>query len=55
MKKEQLEYVQNQINKIRNSVENKQHRLAWPILMKLVEVKASQDQNQKATNQEERL
>ena len=28
-KKEELEYIQFQINKIRNSVEDKQSQLAW--------------------------
>ncbi len=33
--KEQTEYIQNQIDKIRNSVEDRQSRIAWQTVNKL--------------------
>ena len=51
--KEQTEYIQNQINKIRNSVEDKQSRIAWQTINKVSRRKSTTKAKLKAANQQE--
>ena len=44
-KKEQLEYIERQINKIRNSVEDEKSQLAWHIVIDLTKIKAIRNPN----------
>ena len=53
--KEQTEYIQNQINKIRDSVGDRQSRLAWQTVNKVGRRKSTAKGKLKATSQEERL
>ena len=51
--KEQTEYIQNQINKIRDSVEDRQSRIAWQIVNEVSRRKSTAKAELKATSQEE--
>ena len=51
--KEQTEYIQNQINKIRDSVEDRQSRIAWQMASKVSRTKSTAKTKQKATSQEQ--
>ena len=51
--KEQTEYVQNQINKIRNSVEDRQSRMAWQMVNAVRRRKSTAKATLKAAWQEE--
>ena len=53
--KEQLEYSQDQINKIRNSVEDIQSRIAWQTVNEVSETKSTSRAKLKAASQEERI
>ena len=51
--KEQREYIQNQIDKIRDSVEDRQSRIAWQMVNEVSRRKSTAKVKQKATSQEE--
>ena len=52
--KEQTEYIQNQIDKIRDSVEDRHSRIAWQTITKWVEERTQPKQNLKQqTNKKE--
>ena len=51
--KELMEYIQNQINKIRNSVEDKYSRIAWQMVNKVSRRKSTVKGKLKATSQQE--
>ena len=51
--KEQTEYIQNQINKIRNSVEDRKSRIAWQTVIEVSWRKCTARAKLKAANQEE--
>ena len=53
--KEQSEYIQNQIDKIRDSVEDRQSRIAWQTINELSRRKSTAKAKLKATNQQERI
>ena len=53
--KEQTEYIQNQINKIRDSVEYRQSRIAWQTVNEVSRRKSTPKAKLKATSQEERI
>ena len=53
--KEQTEYLQNQIDKIRNSVEDRQPRRAWQTINEVSGRKSTVKAKLKATNQQERI
>ena len=53
--KEQTEYIENQIDKIRDSVEDRQSRIAWQTIDKVSKRKSTTKANLKATNQQERI
>ena len=53
--KEQTEYLQNQINKIRDSVEDRLSRIAWQMVNKVSRRKSIAKAKLKATSQEERI
>ena len=53
--KEQTEYIQNQIDKIRDSVENRQSRIAWQTMNKVSRRKSRAKAKLKAANQQERI
>ena len=53
--KEQTEYIQNQIDKIRDSVEDRQSRLAWPTINEVSRRKSTAKAKMKAANQQERI
>ena len=53
--KEQTEYVQNQIDKIRDSVEDRQSRIAWQTINEVRRRKSRVKAKLKATNQQERI
>ena len=53
--KEQTEYVQNQIDKIRDSVEDRQSRIAWQTINKVSRRKSTAKAKLKATNHQERI
>ena len=53
--KEQTEYIQNQIDKIRDSVEDRQSRKAWQMINKVSRRKSTAKAKLKATNQQERM
>ena len=53
--KEQTEYIQNQINKIRDSVEDRQSTIAWQMVNEVSRRKNTVKAKLKATSQEERL
>ena len=51
--KEQTEYIQNQIDKIRNSVEDKQSKITWQMINEVSRKKSTAKAKLKATNQQE--
>ena len=52
--KEQIEYIQNQIDKIRDSVEDRQSRIAWKTINEVSKRKSTAKQNWKLqTNRKE--
>ena len=53
--KEQTEYIQNQIDKIRDSVEDRQSRIAWQTINEVSRRKSTTKAKLKATNQQERV
>ena len=53
--KEQIEYIQNQIGKIRDSVEDRQPRIAWQTINKVSKRKSTTKAKLKAANQQERI
>ena len=53
--KEQTEYIQNQIDKIRDSVEDRQSRIAWQTINEVSRRKSTAKAKLKATNQQERI
>ena len=53
--KEQTEYIQNQIDKIRDSVEDRQSRIAWQIINEVSRRKNTAKAKLKAANQQERI
>ena len=52
--KEQTEYIQNQIDKIRDSVEDRQSRIAWQTINKVSRRKSTAKAKLKATNQQQK-
>ena len=53
--KEQTEYIQNQIDKIRDLVEDRQSRIAWQTINEVSRRKSTAKAKLKATNQQERI
>ena len=53
--KEQTAYIQNQIDKIRDSVEDRQSRIAWQTINKVSRRNITAKAKLKATNQQERI
>ena len=53
--KEQTEYIQNQIDKIRDSVEDRQSRIAWQTINEVSRKKKTGKAKLKAANQQERI
>ena len=53
--KEKIEYIQVQINRIRNSVEERPSRIAWKIVNEVSKRKSISRAKLKAANQEERI
>ena len=53
--KEQTEYIQNQINKIRDTVENRQSRIVGQMVNEMSRRKSTARAKLKATSQEERI
>ena len=53
--KEQTEYIQNQIDKIRHSVEDMQSRIAWQTINEVTKRKSTTKAKLKAANQQERI
>ena len=53
--KEQTEYFQNQINKIKDSVKDRQSRIAWQTVNEVSRRKTTAKAKLKATNQEEQI
>ena len=53
--KEQTEYIQNQIDKIRDSVEDRQSRIAWQTTNEVSRRKNTAKAKLKAANQQERI
>ena len=53
--KEQTEYIQNQIDKIRDSVEDRQSRIAWQTINEVSRRKSTAKARLKAANQQERI
>ena len=53
--KEQTEYIQNQIDKIRDSVEDRQSRIAWQTVNEVSRRKSTAKAKLKATNQQEQI
>ena len=53
--KEQTEYMQNQIDKIRNSVEDRQSRIAWQTINEVSRRKSIAKAKLKTANQQERI
>ena len=51
--KEQREYIQNQIDKIRDSVEDRQSRIVWQMINEVSRRKSTAKAKVKATNQQE--
>ena len=51
----QKEYIQSQINKIINSVEDRQSRIAWQTVNKVSKMKSISSAKLKAVSQEERI
>ena len=53
--KEHTEYIQNQIDKIRDSVEGRQSRIVWQMINEVSRRKGTVKAKLKATNQQERI
>ena len=53
--KEQTEYIQNQIDKIRDSVEDRQSRMAWQTINEVSRRKSTTKAKLTAGNQQERI
>ena len=53
--KGQTEYIQNQIDKIRNSVEDSQSRIAWQTINEVSRRKSKAKAKLKAANKQERI
>ena len=53
--KEQTEYIQNQIDKIRDSVEDRQSRIAWQTINEVIRRKSTVKAKLKATSQQDRI
>ena len=53
--KEQTEYIQNQIDKIRDSVEDRQSRIAWKTINEVSGRKSTAKVKLKAANQQDRI
>ena len=53
--KEQTEYIQNQIDKIRDSVEDRKSRIAWQTINEVSRRKNTAKAKLKAANQQERI
>ena len=53
--KEQAEYIQNQIDKIRDSVEDRQSRIAWQTINEVTRRKSTAKAKLKAASQQERV
>ena len=53
--KEQTEYIQNQIDKIRDSVKDRQYRIAWQTINEVSRRKSTAKAKLKAANQQERI
>ena len=53
--KEQTEYIQNQIDKIRDPVEDRQSRIAWQTINEVNRRKSTFKAKLKAANQQERI
>ena len=53
--KEQAVYMQNQIDKIRDSVEDRQSRIVWQTINEVSRRKSTAKAELKATNQQERI
>ena len=53
--KEQIECIQNQIDKIRDSVEERQSMIAWQTINEVSRKKSTAKAKLKATNQQERI
>ena len=53
--KEQTEYIQNQIDKIRDTVEDRQSRIAWQTINEVSRRKNTAKAKLKAANQQERI
>ena len=53
--KEQTEYIQNQIDKIRDSVEDRQYRIAWQTIKEVSRRKSTAKAKLKAASQLERI
>ena len=53
--KEQTEYIQNQIDKIRDSVEDRQSRIAWQTINEVSRRKSTAKAKLKAANKQERI
>ena len=53
--KEQTDYIQNQIDKIRDTVEDRQSRIAWQIINEVSRRKSTAKAKLKAANQQERI
>ena len=53
--KEQTEYIQNQVDKIRDSVEDRQSRIAWQTINEVNRRKSTAKAKLKAANQQERI
>ena len=53
--KEQTEYIQNQIDKIKDSVEDRQYRIAWQTINEVSRRKSTAKAKLKVANQQERI
>ena len=53
--KEHTEYIQNQIDKIRDSVEDRQSRIAWQTINEVSRRKSTAKAKLKVANQQERI
>ena len=51
---EQTEYIQNHINRIRDSVEDRQSRIAWQTINEVRKRKSTAYEKSKSANQQER-
>ena len=53
--KEQIEYIQGQINKIRNSVEDRQSWIVWQTVNEVSKMKSTSRAKLKAASQEQQI